>query len=174
MKKLTDRRKKILMFISECIANNNLPPTRRQIMKEIGIKGYYSVHRHIKILEDMGYLKVLPNTSRGLEVIKLDITNPNELRKSTCSEISNLFRNYYIKKGIFDYKQAKQMVNSLFVRKSINTMYNYFEQQAILNAKKYNAQRAATVASAVAAATSASMEKKKRVCGKILNTFLIK
>lgn len=63
---LTNRQKQILDFIKRFIETNQYPPTRQEIMREFDIVGYFAVHNHLHILENKGYIKIIPNIARGI------------------------------------------------------------------------------------------------------------
>jgi len=70
MSDLTERQKKILLFIKNHMRVKQYPPTRREIMKAFGIKGYFSIHRHLNAMMQKGYIKLIPNIARGIIIIE--------------------------------------------------------------------------------------------------------
>lgn len=54
---ISGRQKTILQFIRDHIATAGYPPTVREIGKHAGLASTASVHRHIRILEDKGFIK---------------------------------------------------------------------------------------------------------------------
>ena len=65
---LTTRQKEILDFIRSFIAANGVSPTHREIREEFGYSSYGTVHKHLKLLEEKGYLKRNWNQKRGVEL----------------------------------------------------------------------------------------------------------
>ena len=56
MKKLTPMRQKILEFVSEFTRDNGYPLTVREICEGVGLRSPSTVHAHLKILQEGGYL----------------------------------------------------------------------------------------------------------------------
>ena len=63
---LTDRRRRILDFIDEHIAEHGYPPTVREIGQRVGLSSSSSVHFHLKALEDAGYLERDASLTRAI------------------------------------------------------------------------------------------------------------
>ena len=62
MKKLGTKRTQILDFILKYSSDNGFPPSIREICEAVNLKSPSTVHSHIKILKENGYLE---NTSGG-------------------------------------------------------------------------------------------------------------
>ena len=56
MKPLSEKRKEILSYISECINDNGYPPSVREICDHVGLSSTSTVHAHLNALESMGYI----------------------------------------------------------------------------------------------------------------------
>ena len=69
MKPLTDRKKRILEFITRLIDENGFPPTVREIGRACGMRSSSSVHGQLQKLEQMGYIKKNSAQSRAITVV---------------------------------------------------------------------------------------------------------
>ena len=65
---LTPRQKEILDFIREFTAARGFSPTHREICEEFGYSSYGTAHKHLKLLEQKGFLRRHWNQKRGLEL----------------------------------------------------------------------------------------------------------
>lgn len=65
---LNSRQKQILEYIRVCIDERHLPPSVREIGEEIGLSSPSSVHVHLKVLEDKGYIKRQGSKSRSMSI----------------------------------------------------------------------------------------------------------
>jgi repressor LexA len=65
---LTKRQKEILEFLTMYSSTHGVSPTHREICEEFGFSSYGTVHKHLKLLEDKGYLKRTWNQKRGVEL----------------------------------------------------------------------------------------------------------
>ncbi len=70
-KELTKSRKKILDYINE-VSAGGVPPTVREICEATGLKSTSTVHAHLKVLEEMGYI----SRDKGHRSIKLPASEP--------------------------------------------------------------------------------------------------
>lgn len=66
--RLTDRQKTALAYIQEYLAKHGYPPTLEEIGKEMTIDSVSAVHKHVKALREKGYLKVVSNPTRSINV----------------------------------------------------------------------------------------------------------
>lgn len=73
---LTRRQKEILDFIREFTATRGYSPTHKEICKRFGYSSYGTVHKHLKLLEQKGYLRRHWNQKRGVELA--DGSSPRE------------------------------------------------------------------------------------------------
>src|ERR1051326_5607248 len=53
---LTDRQKAILDFFAEFQRTHGYPPTHREIRDRFGYTSYGTVHKHLRLLREKGYL----------------------------------------------------------------------------------------------------------------------
>ncbi len=63
---LTRRQKEILDFITAYVEHHNVAPTLREIKDHFGLSSYGTVHKHLRLLQDKGYLEREWNQKRGL------------------------------------------------------------------------------------------------------------
>lgn len=69
---LTRRQKEILDFVRAFRRRHGVSPTHREICEEFGYSSYGTVHKHLKILQEKGYLQRTSNQKRGLELSQAD------------------------------------------------------------------------------------------------------
>lgn len=67
---LTERQKAILEFIAEYQQRHGISPTHREIREEFGYSSYGTVYKHLKLLQEKGYLHRDWNQKRGLELVR--------------------------------------------------------------------------------------------------------
>lgn len=67
MKTLNDTQQRILTYLHEC-SGNGLPPTVREICKELSIKSTSTVHAHLKRLEELGYITRDAKLNRAIKL----------------------------------------------------------------------------------------------------------
>jgi repressor LexA len=65
---LTDRQQAVLDFIRAHAAAEGLPPTLQQIADAFGFAQACAAHKHVKRLEQAGYLSVRPNQAHGIRL----------------------------------------------------------------------------------------------------------
>ena len=65
---LTARQRQILEFIRDFQQREGISPTHREIRDRFGYSSYGTVHKHLKLLEQKGYLKRHWNQKRGVEL----------------------------------------------------------------------------------------------------------
>jgi len=67
---LTKRQKEILDFMREFREAKGFSPTHKEICEEFGYSSYGTVHKHLKLLEQKGYLRRHWNQKRGVELAR--------------------------------------------------------------------------------------------------------
>lgn len=72
MKKLTERQKKILEYIKEAVRSKGYPPSVREIGKAVGLTSSSTVHSHLAVLEEAGYIRRDPTKPRAIEILDVD------------------------------------------------------------------------------------------------------
>ncbi len=68
MNKLSPMRQKILDYVTAYTRENGYPPTVREICDAVGLRSPSTVHSHLKILQDGGYLEKGEHKTRALSV----------------------------------------------------------------------------------------------------------
>ncbi|HSR69510.1 MAG TPA: transcriptional repressor LexA [Acidobacteriota bacterium] len=66
---LTKRQKSILDFVREFINSNGYSPTLEEIAEKFDLASLNGVYKHLKNLEERGFIRRLPNQSRSIELI---------------------------------------------------------------------------------------------------------
>lgn len=66
---LSNARKEIFNFILEFKNQYGFPPSIREICNKVNKKSTATVHRHLKTLEKLGYIKVHKGIRRGIQVL---------------------------------------------------------------------------------------------------------
>jgi len=73
---LTGKRRQIVDFIQRTIEDRGYPPTVREIGAEIGLKSSSSVHYHLRVLEQDGFITRDGSLTRALRVTGDDPDEP--------------------------------------------------------------------------------------------------
>lgn len=68
MEKLTEKERNLLAYIKERLVDQ-VPPTVREICRDLGIKSTSSAHRYLKSLEAKGYILMGDNTNRVIRLV---------------------------------------------------------------------------------------------------------
>lgn len=68
MKQLSPMRQRILEFVTDSTRANGYPPTVREICDAVGLRSPSTVHSHLKILQEGGYLEKSDHKTRTLSV----------------------------------------------------------------------------------------------------------
>lgn len=68
-KPLTTSQRKVLDFVLYYCKANGRPPTRQEISNEFGWKNHSNAAQHLWLLERKGYLRLIDNTARGIEIL---------------------------------------------------------------------------------------------------------
>jgi repressor LexA len=72
---VTARQRQVYEFISSYLETQNQPPTIAEIGKQFQMTSSASVHSILSALEREGFIKRIPNVSRGIEIVKQDESN---------------------------------------------------------------------------------------------------
>jgi len=67
---LTERQKEILEFIQEFQAERGISPTHREICDRFGYSSYGTVYKHLKLLQEKGFIRRDWNQKRGIELVR--------------------------------------------------------------------------------------------------------
>ncbi len=65
---LTKRQKQVLDFLAEFIAENHYSPSFEEIARNMNLSSVATVHKHLQVLQEKGYLDRSFNRSRALEI----------------------------------------------------------------------------------------------------------
>lgn len=87
-KKLTKRQAQIYEFICNEVAEKGYPPSVREIANAVGLSSPSTVHTHLQVLEDKGYIKRDLSKPRALEIIGKE--SPAERAVGSSSAIVNV------------------------------------------------------------------------------------
>jgi len=82
VRRLTERRIKILEAIRQYYAAHGYPPTLREIGEMVGLRSVATVYTHVRALLDMGYLRTggaaRPRTLIPKERVDGDLPDPED------------------------------------------------------------------------------------------------
>jgi repressor LexA len=67
---LTERQKEILEFIQEYRRERGIAPTHREICEKFGFSSYGTAYKHLKLLQEKGFLRRDWNQKRGIELLR--------------------------------------------------------------------------------------------------------
>ncbi len=76
---LTERQKAILDFFAEFQRRHGYPPTHREIRDRFGYTSYGTVHKHLRLLREKGYLAGEQHQKRGLRLAPSEETVAPEI-----------------------------------------------------------------------------------------------
>jgi repressor LexA len=76
---ITARQKRVLDYIKHYFESNQEAPTIAEIGKEFGMSSSASVHHVVSTLEREGYIRRIPNVSRGIELVTEEQTEKYEI-----------------------------------------------------------------------------------------------
>lgn len=69
---LTERQKEILEYIEQFTTARGVAPTHREICERFGFTSYGTVHKHLKLLAEKGFVRRDWNQKRGMELLPRD------------------------------------------------------------------------------------------------------
>ena len=82
MEQLSDKERTLLAYIKERLADQ-IPPTVREICRDLQIKSTSSAHRYLKSLEAKGYISMGDNENRnGSRRYRCSAPSPRDSRSS--------------------------------------------------------------------------------------------
>src|SRR5262245_13061874 len=67
---LTDKQKEILKFIYQSVRASSLPPALREISSHFGFSSTGTNRDHLRALAKKGYIRIMANKSRAIELVK--------------------------------------------------------------------------------------------------------
>ena len=75
MEQLSDKERTLLSYIKERLADQ-IPPTVREICRDLQIKSTSSAHRYLKSLEAKGYISMGDNENRTIRLSRSERAGP--------------------------------------------------------------------------------------------------
>jgi repressor LexA len=66
---LTEKQKRIVAYIRERVQRDGMPPTHDEIKREFKWSSAFGVRQHLRLIQNKGYLEVLPGKSRGIHLM---------------------------------------------------------------------------------------------------------
>ncbi len=82
---ISDRQRQILHLILETVERRGYPPTVREIGDAVGLSSPSTVHSHLSVLVDQGYLLRDPSKPRAIEVV--DDGRRSDLRRAPLRDV---------------------------------------------------------------------------------------
>lgn len=67
---LTETQRAILLFLEEFHRDRGIAPTHREICEHFGYSSYGTVYKHLKLLQEKGFLRRDWNQKRGIELVR--------------------------------------------------------------------------------------------------------
>lgn len=74
---LTPEQKRVVDFIKQFITKQSFPPTVREITDGLGYKSVNNTRQHLRLIERKGFLRIVPNKARGIEIAADDFPDDN-------------------------------------------------------------------------------------------------
>jgi repressor LexA len=68
MNKLTKRQSEILKFITNFVKDYDYSPSYREIAEGMGLSSPSTIHQHVQLMKDKGFLRFDPDSPRALEL----------------------------------------------------------------------------------------------------------
>ncbi|MBN1759893.1 MAG: transcriptional repressor LexA [Chitinispirillaceae bacterium] len=65
---LTPEQHRVVAYILKYRSENGFPPTVREIASALGYKSPNNVRQHLRLIEQKGFIRLLPGKARGIEV----------------------------------------------------------------------------------------------------------
>ena len=65
---LTAEQQRVVSYIIKYRAENGFPPTVREIAAALGYRSPNNVRQHLRLIEQKGFLRLLPGKARGIEI----------------------------------------------------------------------------------------------------------
>ena len=90
--RLSKRQQQIYDFICSEVASKGYPPSVREIADAVGLRSPSTVHVHLQVLEDRGYIKRNLSKSRALEVVHTQDAETFDDAKETPASDANMVR----------------------------------------------------------------------------------
>jgi len=74
---LTKRQKQILDYLEEFLTSREYSPTLEEIADHFGMASLNGVYKHLKVLEEKGFIKRLSNRARSIQILQREHTAPS-------------------------------------------------------------------------------------------------
>jgi len=117
MEQLTEKQARVLESIKKFIAKNGYPPTVREIGSMINLRSSATIHAHITLLEEKGYLKKGMGKNRTIELLV-----PNEFQDKKDGVVSipllNSNHKFDLEKMLTDVNEYIQVSSSMIDTKN--------------------------------------------------------
>ena len=65
---LTPEQRRVVAYILSYRSENGFPPTVREIASALGYKSPNNVRQHLRLIEQKGFIRLLPGKARGIEI----------------------------------------------------------------------------------------------------------
>ena len=73
LKKMTEKRKKVLDFIQMFMKMKGFPPSYAEIAQGLNMRSKSNIHRHVHNLRESGLLQIKPHMVRSMKVIDTSV-----------------------------------------------------------------------------------------------------
>ncbi len=70
---LTKRQKEILTFLREYLKERGYSPSLAEIARYFGIASLNAIYKHLKVLEEKGFIKRLSNRARSIRIVEQEV-----------------------------------------------------------------------------------------------------
>lgn len=70
---LTKRQKEILAFLTEYLKERGYSPSLEEIAKHFGIASLNAIYKHLKVLEEKGFIRRLSNRARSIQIVEQNL-----------------------------------------------------------------------------------------------------
>ncbi|HJE71435.1 hypothetical protein [Pseudomonas oryzihabitans] len=67
---LTPRQLQTLQEVEAFLSAHNYPPTRAELAELMGMSSPNGAQEHLEALDQKGYIKLMPNTARGIQLLR--------------------------------------------------------------------------------------------------------
>jgi len=124
MKELTKRQTEVLDFIIEHVSTKGYAPTHVEIAKHLGAVSSRTAGDHLDLLQKKGYIKITPETPRGIKVLQTKKYTDEELfmpivdnRETTWSDYTLIVRG-----EIVHIQTSRRLINKLKADKQLEQL----------------------------------------------------
>lgn len=82
---LTSEQQRVYSFIIKHRQQTGFPPTVREIAEELGYKSPNNVRQHLRLIEQKGFIRLMPGKARGIEITAAAAVEEYETYDESCS-----------------------------------------------------------------------------------------